>query len=198
MVLDCIKRLLDIMCGIFSLVVLFPVFLIIAFLIKLDSKGPVFFLQKRCGRDGKEFRMCKFRTMVEAAELLKKNLNSETDGPVFKMRNDPRITRVGRFLRSFSLDELPQLLNVLKGDMSLVGPRPLASEEMTGNDSWREMRLSVKPGLTGLWQIFGRGSGKFSDWVMYDIEYVQKKSFLLDAKILFLTVIAVLRGKGAY
>ena len=142
--------------------------------------------------------MYKFRTMVKDAESLKKRLKNEMEGPMFKMRNDPRITGVGRILRRCSLDELPQLINVLKGQMSLVGPRPLADEEMTEDDNWRKIRLSVKPGMTGLWQIMGRASGKFSDWVSYDIEYVQKRSLSMDIKILFLTVFAVFRNEGAY
>ena len=142
--------------------------------------------------------MYKFRTMVKDAELLKKELKNEMDGPMFKMRNDPRITQIGRVLRKWSFDELPQLLNVLKGEMSLVGPRPLANEEMTGDSNWKDIRLSVKPGVTGLWQIMGRSSGKFSDWVSYDIEYVQNRSLLLDLKILFLTIITVLKNTGAY
>jgi len=196
----CLKRTLDIVCSLLFLIVFSPLFLIIAILIKIDSKGPVFFLQKRCGMDGREFNMYKFRTMVKDAEFLKKELKSEMDGPMFKMKNDPRVTQTGKFLRKWSLDELPQLLNVLKGDMSLVGPRPLANEEMAGdnNNTWREIRLSVKPGVTGLWQIMGRTSGKFSDWVNYDIEYVQKRSVLMDLKILIMTAITVLRNTGAY
>ena len=139
--------------------------------------------------------MYKFRTMVIAAELLKKRLVNEVDGPMFKMKNDPRITKVGRILRRWSLDELPQLFNVLKGEMSLVGPRPLSSKEMIGDDNWRKIRLSVKPGITGLWQIMGRSSNKFGAWIKYDIEYVQKRSFLMDIKILLLTTIAVLRSE---
>ena len=197
---DCLKRLLDIACSFLLLVISIPLFFIIAILIKIDSKGPVFFLQKRCGRNRKEFFMYKFRTMVKDAEFLKKELKSEMDGPMFKMKNDPRVTQTGKFLRKWSLDELPQLLNVLKGDMSLVGPRPLANEEMAGdnNNTWREIRLSVKPGVTGLWQIMGRTSGKFSDWVNYDIEYVQKISLVMDLKILIMTAITVLRNTGAY
>lgn len=196
----CLKRMLDIVCSFFSLVIFSPLFLVIAILIKIDSRGPVFFLQKRCGKDGREFNMYKFRTMIKEAEFLKRELKNEMDGPMFKMKNDPRVTQIGKILRKWSFDELPQLLNVLKGDMSLVGPRPLANEEMAGdnNNIWREIRLSVKPGVTGLWQIMGRASGKFSDWVSYDIEYVEKKSLLMDIKILFLTVISVLRDKGAY
>lgn len=192
------KRILDIVCCFFILLFLLPLFFIIAVSIKLDSKGPVFFLQKRCGRNGKVFNMYKFRTMVEDAESLKKRLQNEMDGPMFKMRNDPRITNVGRILRRCSLDELPQVLNVLKGEMSLVGPRPLAEEEMEGDEYWRRIRLSVKPGMTGLWQIMGRASGKFDDWVNYDIEYVQKRSLYMDMKILFLTLFAVFSHEGAY
>src|SRR3989304_8882231 len=131
---DYLKRLLDILCSFLLLVISIPLFFIIAILIKIDSKGPVFFLQKRCGRNRKEFFMYKFRTMVKDAEFLKKELKSEMDGPMFKVKNAPRVTQTGKFLRKWSLDELPQLLNVLKGDMSLVGPRPLANEEMAGNN----------------------------------------------------------------
>ena len=190
------KRLVDILCSFLLLVISIPLFFIIAILIKIDSKGPVFFLQKRCGRNRKEFFMYKFRTMVKDAETLKKGLKNEMDGPMFKLRNDPRITWLGRILRKLSLDELPQLLNVLKGEMSLVGPRPLADEEMVGDDIWREIRLSVRPGMTGLWQIMGRDSGKFSDWITYDTEYVQKRSLFMDIKILFLTITTVLCNKG--
>ena len=193
---DYLKRLLDILCSFLLLVISIPLFFIIAILIKIDSKGPVFFLQKRCGKDGREFNMYKFRTMVKDAETLKKRLKNEMDGPMFKLKNDPRITWLGRILRKLSLDELPQLLNVLKGEMSLVGPRPLADEEMVGDDIWREIRLSVRPGMTGLWQIMGRDSGKFSDWITYDTEYVQKRSLFMDIKILFLTITTVLCNKG--
>ncbi|HHT9111826.1 MAG: sugar transferase [Planctomycetes bacterium] len=193
---DYLKRLLDILCSFLLLVISIPLFFIMAILIKIDSKGPVFFLQKRCGRNRKEFFMYKFRTMVKDAETLKKRLKNEMDGPMFKLKTDPRITRLGRILRKLSLDELPQLLNILKGEMSLVGPRPLADEEMVGNDIWREIRLSVRPGMTGLWQIMGRDSGKFSDWITYDTEYVQKRSLFMDLKILFLTITTVLCNKG--
>ena len=193
----CLKRILDIVSCFLLFIIFLPLFFIIALLIKIDSKGPVFFLQKRCGRNGKVFNMYKFRTMVEDAESLKKRLTNEMDGPMFKVRNDPRITGVGRILRRCSLDELPQVLNVLKGEMSLVGPRPLADEEMEGDECWRRSRLSVKPGMTGLWQIMGRASGKFDDWVSYDIEYVQKMSLCMDFKILFLTLFTVFSHEGA-
>lgn len=195
---DYLKRILDIVSSLLLLILFLPLFFIIAILIKINSKGPVFFLQKRCGKNGREYNMYKFRTMVKDAEFLKKKLKNEMDGPMFKMKNDPRTTEIGRILRRYSLDELPQLFNVLKGQMSLVGPRPLAAEEMTVDNNWRKIRLSVKPGMTGLWQIMGRASGKFNDWVVYDIEYVQKRSFLMDIKIISLTLFAVLRYKGAY
>ncbi len=185
-------------CGGLALLGLFaPVFLIVAALIKLDSRGPVFFFQRRCGKGGKEFQMLKFRTMVQNAESLKRELKNEIDGPMFKVSRDPRVTRIGRYLRSLSIDELPQLVNVLQGAMSLVGPRPLARAEMSMNSAWMEARLSVKPGMTGLWQIKGRETHKFSDWVTYDMEYVATRSLLGDVKILLLTIPAVLRRRGA-
>ncbi|MBZ0157686.1 MAG: sugar transferase [Alphaproteobacteria bacterium] len=208
---DFVKRLMDVFLGIFFLITFSPLFFLVALLIKLDSEGPVFFRQKRCGKGGREFFMYKFRTMVKNAEALKKALTNEVDGPMFKVKNDPRITKIGRILRQWSLDELPQLINVVKGEMSLVGPRPLAKNEMPVTEeelpftkdktpvdiTWKETRLRVKPGMTGLWQVKGRGSGKFSCWIKYDVEYVQKRSVFLDMKILFLTLNAVLRRKGA-
>jgi len=193
-----LKRILDICGSLFFCIIFAPVFLVIAVIIKLDSEGSVFFLQRRCGRGGKEFYMYKFRTMINGADSLKNGLKNEVDGPMFKVQNDPRVTKIGKFLRAWSLDELPQLFNVIKGEMSLVGPRPLAKEEMVKNNHWMETRLQVKPGMTGLWQVKGRGTRKFSDWVKYDIEYVQKWSFLLDIKILFWTIPAVLRRNGAH
>lgn len=192
-----LKRTLDIVFSLLFISLFSPLFLIIAILIKIDSNGPVFFLQKRCGKDGKEFNMYKFRTMVRDAEFLKNELKNEMDGPMFKVKNDPRVTHIGKALRRWSFDELPQFLNVLKGDMSLVGPRPLADDEMSGYNNWKQIRLSVKPGVTGLWQTMGRTSGKFSDWINYDIEYVKKRTLLMDLKILILTVIAVIRNTGA-
>lgn len=192
---DLPKRIFDIILGSILLVISIPFFSVVATLIKITSSGPVFFLQKRCGKNRREFKMYKFRTMIKDAELLKKKLKSDVDGPMFKMKNDPRITSIGRFLRRWSLDELPQLFNVLKGEMSLVGPRPLSNDEMTRNNEWKETRLSVKPGVTGLWQTTGKSSGKFSDWIKYDTEYVKKRSLFFDFKILSLTIIAVLKNK---
>ncbi|HHT9105182.1 MAG TPA: sugar transferase [Candidatus Wujingus californicus] len=192
---DLPKRIFDIVLGSILLVIFIPFFSVVATLIKITSSGPVFFLQKRCGKNGREFKMYKFRTMIKDAESLKIKLKSDVDGPMFKMKNDPRITSIGRFLRRWSLDELPQLFNVLKGEMSLVGPRPLSNDEMTRNNEWKEIRLSVKPGATGLWQITGKSSGKFSDWIKYDTEYVKKRSLFFDFKILSLTITAVLKNK---
>lgn len=192
-----IKSLFDRTVSLLMLILLVPFFLIIAAFIKVGSKGPVFFMQKRCGLDGREFYMYKFRTMVVNAEELKKGLKNEVEGSVFKVRSDPRVTKTGLFLRKWSIDELPQLINVLKGDMSLVGPRPLESKEMEENLMWRQIRLSVPQGMTGLWQINGRDTCKFDDWIFYDIQYAENWSFWLDLKILFQTIPAVLKKKGA-
>ncbi|MBF0459064.1 MAG: sugar transferase [Nitrospirae bacterium] len=192
-----IKRIMDIAGSFLLLVMLAPWMLIIAVLIVIDSDGGVFFPQRRCGKDGVDFIMYKFRTMVKNADEIKEELVNEVEGPVFKVKDDPRITRAGRFLRKWSIDELPQLFNVLRGDMSLVGPRPLEESEMVGDDNWKSARLSIKPGLTGLWQVMGRDTCKFIDWVNYDIKYVENQSLFLDFKILFLTIGAVLGRKGS-
>lgn len=192
------KRIVDFTVAFLGVLSLIPLFLIAAILIKLDSPGPIFFIQRRCGKDGKEFGMYKFRSMVKDAHLMRPLLQNEVEGSVFKIKNDPRVTRIGRALRQTSIDELPQLFNVLRGEMSLVGPRPLAADEMTADENWRELRLRVKPGITGLWQVMGRGNREFSEWIQYDTEYVMNQSFLLDIKILLMTFGAVLRRSGAY
>lgn len=195
-----IKRCIDLIISIFGLLLTAPLFLFIAILIKIDSRGPVFFKQTRCGKDGKEFTLYKFRTMIVDAEKYKKRLKSknEMQGPIFKIKNDPRVTRTGKWLRKFSLDELPQLINVLKGEMSLVGPRPLNREELRGNLAWKNLRLTVKPGITGPWQVNIRSLGTFEDMVNWDLYYVKNKSILLDVQILLKTPGVVLSGKGAY
>lgn len=196
---DAIKRVFDLLITPLLILAVAPLIGVIAVLIKLtDGGGPIFFLQKRSGRYGVKFRMYKFRTMKRTPGHYRKNLTNDVSGPMFKMKNDPRVTNIGRFLRKWSLDELPQLFNVLKGDMSLVGPRPLARKEMQGNDNWRRVRLLVRPGITGLWQIYGRGTSKFEDWIKYDIQYVQERSVWLDIKILFMTFAAVVCRKGAH
>jgi exopolysaccharide biosynthesis polyprenyl glycosylphosphotransferase len=195
------KRLID-MCGsAVLLLVMLPLFMLVAVLIKLDSPGPVFFRQERIGLNKRRFRLLKFRTMVEGAEKQQQQLEhlNEADGPVFKIKDDPRITRIGEFLRRFSIDELPQLLNVLKGEMSLVGPRPLPVRDVERIDVlWHKRRLSVKPGITCLWQVNGRSNIGFDDWVRMDLEYIDTWSLGLDMKILVKTILTVLRGVGAY
>ena len=190
------KRSIDLICSLIGLILSFPIFLLIALFIKYDSPGPVLFRQRRCGKGGKEFWMIKFRTMATDAEKKQKELlaQNDVDGPVFKLYNDPRVTRIGRFLRKTSLDELPQLLNVLRGEMSLVGPRPLMMREMKYSPAWRDMRLRVKPGVTGLWQLRGRSRPGFHEWIRQDIEYVKKQSFFLDIKILLKTALVVFKG----
>jgi exopolysaccharide biosynthesis polyprenyl glycosylphosphotransferase len=194
------KRLLDIAVSFTLLLLLSPVLLAAAAVIKLTSRGPVLFLQERIGVNKRRFKIFKFRTMVPNAEKLMADLEklNEVTGPVFKMRNDPRITPVGRFLRRSSIDELPQLLNVLIGDMSLVGPRPLPVRDYAGfNEDWQRRRFSVKPGITCLWQVNGRSGISFDQWMLLDLKYMDDWSLWLDIKILVKTVPAVLRGAGA-
>ena len=185
-----VKRGLDVIVAILGLVITAPLMLVIALAIKLDSPGSIIFRQERCGLRGRNFTMYKFRTMVDNSEELKRELQdlNEVDGPMFKIIQDPRITRVGRILRNTNLDELPQLYNVLKGDMSLVGPRPLSLEEMRYNPKWRDARLSVRPGMSGLWQVEAHTKVFFNDWMVNDLEYVQQCSLGLDLKILFKTM----------
>ena len=194
------KRLLDVAVSLIGLIFLFPLFVITAIAIKLDSRGPIIFCQTRVGKDGKEFTFYKFRSMIQGAERLKNHLRSldETAGPIFKMKKDPRITKVGKFLRHWSIDELPQLFNVLKGNMSLVGPRPPLPEEVAKYTPHQRKRLSVAPGITCLWQISGRSDISFYEWMELDIYYIQYRSFLLDLKILLRTIPVVIQGKGAY
>ncbi len=195
-----IKRLMDIVVSSVLLVALSPLFLATAIAIKATSKGPVFFVQKRLGLNKRLFKLYKFRTMVENAEELQKELEAlnEADGPVFKIKNDPRVTPVGRFLRKSSIDELPQLLNVLKGDMSLVGPRPLPVRDYNEFDQhWFNRRFSVRPGITCLWQISGRSNISFTQWIEMDLKYIDNWSLGLDLRILLKTIPVVLSGKGA-
>jgi exopolysaccharide biosynthesis polyprenyl glycosylphosphotransferase len=194
------KRSVDVVLSVIAVVFLAPVFLVIAIAIKLTSPGPAFFIQERFGLNKRRFRMYKFRTMIVDAEARQTALEqlNEAQGPVFKMKQDPRVTPVGRFLRKTSLDELPQLFNVLKGDMSLVGPRPLPNRDVTRfSESWLMRRFSVKPGLTCLWQVQGRSNTSFDEWIALDLQYIDTWSHLLDLKILALTIPAVMRGNGA-
>lgn len=192
-----IKRLFDLAVCVLLLPVVLPLFLLSALAIRLDSPGPIFIAQERTGRDGTPFRMLKFRTMVRNAAELKAQLAhlNVLPPPDFKIPQDPRITRVGKFLRQTSLDELPQLLNVVRGDMSLVGPRP-TSFAPTTYELWHTHRLEVTPGITGLWQVKGRNTTTFDERLRLDIEYIEHRSFVLDLKILLQTVPSVLRRTG--
>jgi lipopolysaccharide/colanic/teichoic acid biosynthesis glycosyltransferase len=192
-----VKRLFDLAVCLLLLPVVLPLLLLSALAIRLDSPGPIFIAQERTGRDGTPFRMLKFRTMVRNAAELKAQLAhlNVLPPPDFKIPHDPRITRVGKFLRQTSLDELPQLLNVLRGDMSLVGPRP-TSFAPTTYQLWHTRRLEVTPGITGLWQVKGRNTTTFDERLRLDIEYIEHRSFGLDLKILLQTVPSVLRRTG--
>jgi len=194
-----IKRIMDISISMLLMLLFLPLFVIISILIKTTSKGPVFFKQQRVGYNGRLFTLYKFRTMVKDAEKLKCKLwhCNEMDGPVFKMRDDPRVTRVGAVLRRASVDELPQLINVLKGDMSLVGPRPPVPPEVARYSLPDRRRLSMKPGITGIWQVSGRNNISFSQWMEMDREYIDHWSLWLDLKILLRTIPVVLKGEGA-
>jgi exopolysaccharide biosynthesis polyprenyl glycosylphosphotransferase len=194
------KRVFDFILSLLSMVVLLPFFILLGVLIMLDSPGPVFYRSNRYGRYGRKFNMYKFRSMVINADELLDQLKckNEVDGPIFKIKKDPRITRMGAFLRRYSLDELPQILNVLKGDMSLVGPRPFPIDQLEKEDLRQLRRLGIRPGITGLWQIRGRSDVSFNKLLRWDIWYIKNWSFGLDMHILLQTFPIVVRGKGAY
>lgn len=195
------KRIFDVVVSATALLVLSPIFMILALLIRFDSKGSIFFSQNRIGKQGKEFRFWKFRSMYVDAEqrkaILMKN-NEMQGGVLFKMKNDPRITRVGRFIRKYSMDELPQLWNVFIGDMSLVGPRPPLPNEVAQYTPYQRMRLEVTPGITCIWQVSGRSDIPFQEQVKMDLQYIENQSFWYDIELLFKTVPAVLKARGAY
>ncbi|WP_261381369.1 sugar transferase [Paenibacillus cremeus] len=195
-----VKRAIDIIASAILIILLFPVFLLSSAAIKLDSSGNIIYKQKRIGKNGKPFPMYKFRSMVTNADKLLLELASknEINGIAFKMKEDPRITKVGRFIRKYSIDELPQLFNVLKGDMSLVGPRPPLPHEVEYYGDWEWRRLEVTPGITGLWQVSGRSDLSFQQWMNLDIYYIENWSLPLDCKILLKTIPVVLKGEGAY
>lgn len=185
------KRTIDILGSGIGLIILSPVFILVALTIKIeDPKGKVFFVQERCGKNNKLFKMYKFRSMISNAEELLEELicENEMDGPVFKIKEDPRITRVGRFIRKTSIDELPQLFNILMGDMSIVGPRPAIPHEVAEYNEYQKQRLLVKPGLTCIWQVSGRNSIGFDEWVDMDLEYIEKRNLWMDVKLIFKTV----------
>jgi lipopolysaccharide/colanic/teichoic acid biosynthesis glycosyltransferase len=194
------KRLLDVLLAAIGLIVSFPIWLIVGIAIKLDSEGTIIFVQERVGLHGRTFRFLKFRSMYSDAEDRLQDLlaANEATGPVFKIRHDPRITKVGRFIRRTSLDELPQLINILKGEMSLVGPRPALVRETESYRPADRVRLEVRPGLTCLWQVRGRSEVDFDTWMQFDREYVGRRSLLLDLEILLRTVVVVLTCRGAY
>ena len=196
---EVIKRIIDIVASFTGLIVLSPLMLVVSILIKLESKGEVIFKQKRVGLNGKEFDMYKFRSMVVNAEELKEKLaaQNEMSGPMFKMKDDPRVTKVGKFIRKTSLDELPQLWNVLKGDMSLVGPRPSLPKEVAQFEDWMHKRLEVKPGLTCYWQVSGRNNIDFEDWMKLDVKYVEERNLWIDIKLICKTVFVLFGDKNA-
>ncbi|MCU5226644.1 sugar transferase [Bacillus tropicus] len=195
------KRCLDFVGALCGLIFLFPVLFIVAVLIKYeDPNGPVFFKQIRVGKNGRDFYMYKFRSMVTDAEERLEDLlhQNEVSGAMFKMKDDPRVTKIGKFIRRTSIDELPQLINVLKGEMSLVGPRPPLPREVQEYTNYDRQRLMVKPGCTGIWQISGRSSLSFTEMVELDIEYIINRSLILDLKIIIKTVRVMLFDKNAY
>lgn len=195
------KRLMDIIGALCGLILLSPIFIVVAFLIKYeDRKGPVIFKQIRIGKDGKEFHMYKFRSMVTDAEERLKDLlqHNEVSGAMFKMKEDPRVTRIGKFIRKTSIDELPQLINVLKGEMSLVGPRPPLPREVKEYTSYDKQRLLVTPGCTGLWQVTERNSVGFEEMVELDLCYIRKRSLYNDIKIIIQTILVILGSKNGY
>jgi exopolysaccharide biosynthesis polyprenyl glycosylphosphotransferase len=195
-----LKRGLDIIFSLLVLVLLSPLLILIAIVIKLDSPGPILFRQKRVGKNGKLFTMLKFRSMVADAEVRLKEVEhlNEADGPLFQIKDDPRVTRVGKIIRRLSIDELPQFFNVLKGDMSIVGPRPALPNEAATYEEWHKRRLNVAPGITGFWQVLGRNELPFDEMVKLDLNYIQNWSLSLDLKLILKTITAVFRKRGAY
>ncbi len=193
------KRTFDIVVSLVALILTMPIWIVVAIAIRLESRGPVIYRQLRSGRNNAPFTMYKFRSMHAGADQYKDELTAlnEMDGPVFKIREDPRVTRVGRFIRRWSLDELPQLLNVLKGEMTIVGPRPLPVREVAQLSTHQMRRQSVRPGLTCIWQISGRNEIPFDEWIQLDLIYIASRSFWLDLEIFFRTFAAVLKRKGS-
>lgn len=194
------KRCFDIFCSLLAIILISPIFLILMLVVKLTSKGPIFYSHKRIGKDGKEIGILKFRSMKVNAEEMLKELSKEQQEEFkrdFKITNDPRVTKVGKFLRKSSLDELPQLFNILAGTISIVGPRPITYEETLRYGEDRDLLLSVKPGLTGLWAANGRSDVSYDKRIELELQYVRECSFWFDIKIIFQTAFAVLKGKGA-
>lgn len=194
------KRFLDILLSLMALVVLLIPMMIVALAIFIEDGGPVIFCQERSGWKGQTFRMYKFRSMCKNAPEMHAQLleDNELDGPAFKMKDDPRVTKVGKFIRKTSIDELPQLLNIIKGEMSIVGPRPLPTYETEQCNEYQKQRLLVKPGLTCYWQCGGRNNVDFDEWIEMDLQYIREASFGIDCKIIIMTIKSVLSGLGAY
>nr|MBP3680502.1 sugar transferase [Clostridia bacterium] len=197
---DILKRFIDIIIGTIGLIVCIPIFIIIGIAIKIDSKGPVFFKHKRIGKHGKKLEIYKFRTMIENAEEAMKNFTEEQKKEFaenFKLENDPRVTRVGKILRKTSLDELPQIINILKGEMSIIGPRPVVRSELEKYGSNQDKFLSVAPGLTGNWAANGRSDVSYEERMALELDYIENRNLILDMKIFFKTIGSVLKGRGA-
>lgn len=194
-----IKRTIDIICSLIGIILLAPFLLIVMIAIKCESRGSAVFFQERVGFKGKHFKMYKFRSMVINAEELKEELKglNEMDGPMFKIKDDPRVTKIGRFIRRTSIDEFPQLINVIKGEMSIVGPRPSLPIEVEEFEPWMMERLEVKPGLTCYWQVSGRNNIEFEEWMRLDVKYVREKSIFVDIKLMFKTIILLFGDKHA-
>ncbi|WP_279230801.1 exopolysaccharide biosynthesis polyprenyl glycosylphosphotransferase [Clostridium sp. AWRP] len=194
-----LKRIMDIIFSFVGIIAFFPIMFVVAVAIKLDSKGPIIFSQARVGKNGKIFKMYKLRSMTHDAEQLLDNLQhkNEMTGPMFKIKKDPRITKVGRFIRKTSLDELPQLFNVIKGEMSLVGPRPNLPKEVAKFTSQQKVKLLAKPGLTCYWQVMGRSNVDFEEWIRLDLKYIKDRSTLLDIKLIFKTLGVFFGDKNA-
>lgn len=194
-----LKRAIDIIGSLFGIILFSPAMLVTALAIKIDSKGSIIFSQERVGKNGKLFKMYKFRSMVSNAEELLNKLyeKNEMSGPMFKMKNDPRVTKVGKFIRKTSIDELPQLFNVMKGEMSLVGPRPNLPREVSKFSPYQKQKLTVKPGLTCYWQVMGRNEIGFNDWMELDIKYIRQRNTLVDIILIFKTIGVLFGDKNA-
>ncbi len=194
-----IKRTMDIFFSLIGIILLSPIFIIVCILIRIDSKGPILFSQERVGKGGKHFKMYKFRSMIVNAEELLDKLkdNNEMSGPMFKMREDPRITKIGRFIRKTSIDELPQLFNVLKGQMSLVGPRPNLPSEVAQFHDYHRIKLLAKPGLTCYWQVMGRNEIGFEEWMKLDVKYIEERNTLIDIKLIWKTFFVLFGDENA-
>ena len=194
-----IKRMIDIIGSLCGILLLLPVMIVVAIWIKLGSKGNVFFKQERVGQDGRGFIMYKFRSMCTDAEYLLEKLQdkNEMSGPMFKIKEDPRVTKVGRFIRKTSIDELPQLINILKGEMSLVGPRPSLPKEVAQFNSFQKQRLVAKPGLTCYWQVSGRSDVSFKEWMEMDVQYIEERNTWIDLRLIIMTVGVLFGDEGA-